>query len=50
MSGTAAAVSSTDAVTSPSSGNAAWDYAVPLGQEVCIPRAKCSFRVHAKKS
>lgn len=31
MSGTAAVVTSPDAVTG---GNAAWDYAVPLGQEV----------------
>lgn len=41
MSGTVAAVSSPDAVTG---GNAAWDYAVPLGQEVGLGTNGCACR------
>lgn len=34
MAGTAAAVYSPDALTSPAAGSAPWDFAVPVGSEV----------------
>lgn len=43
MAGTATAISSTDALTSPPNLTTAWDLAVPLGPEVSDPLPELDF-------